>query len=116
VSRAEAPSVFVSKRLSQQLVTDLQNSLSPSTMIPALLHEHVQMIGSFGKLARSSSDTRIICNVDLQKGRLPRLSSRISATALRPASRFRAPDEDLKSLSRELTRHLVANPFICARN
>jgi hypothetical protein len=73
------------------------------------------MIGSFGKLARSSSDARIICNVDLQKGRLPGFPRDLShrfATGVPVPS----PNEDLKSLSRELTRHLVANPFICARN
>ena len=73
------------------------------------------MIGSFGKLARSSSDTRIICNVDLQKCRLPafprNLSRRFATGVPVPSA-----EENLKSLSRELTRHLIANPFIRAGN
>src|ERR1044071_2304519 len=73
------------------------------------------MIGSFGKLPPSSSDARVICNVDLQKGCLPAfprdLSHRFATGVPVPSA-----DEDLKSLSRELTRHLVANPFIRARN
>src|SRR6266508_5548157 len=73
------------------------------------------MIGSFGKLACGGGDARIICNIHLQKDRLPAflrdLICRFATGVPIPGA-----DEDLKSLSRELTRDLVANPLIRSRN
>jgi hypothetical protein len=69
------------------------------------------VISSFGKLARGGRDARIICDIDLQKGRFPaflRDLIRRFATGVLIAG----ADEDMKSLSRELTRDFIANPLI----
>ena len=73
------------------------------------------MIGSLRKRASCNSNAWIICNIDLQKDRLSAFLRDLSHRFLTVLPITRT-DEDLKSLSRELTRYLVANPFICSRN
>jgi hypothetical protein len=73
------------------------------------------VIGSFRKLARGGRDARIICDIDLQKRRFPASLRDLSHRFLTGIPITRT-DEDLKSLSRELTRDFIANPFIRSRD
>ena len=97
--------------LSQELVADLQNSIVSINNDPRVIDEHIQVISSFGKLARGSSDACILCDIDLQKGRFPAFLRDLIRRFATGVLITRA-DEDVKFLSRELTRDFIANSLI----
>ena len=73
------------------------------------------MIGGFCELARRGDDARIICDIDLQKGRFPALLPNL-IHSLETCFAIPRTDEHMKPLFCKLTCNLVANPLIRSRD